>query len=48
MELAYLQESWETDVPIDKIATHLGRSMRACRQQAHRISIKRGIGLWLR
>lgn len=48
MELAYLQEAWETDVSLTAIAHHLVRTAASCRQQAYRMGIKRTVGVWLR
>jgi len=48
MELAYLQEAWETDQPIGVISRHLGRTMAACREKVHRMGVKRAVGIWLK
>jgi hypothetical protein len=48
MEMAYLQDSWEKDVPIEAIAGHLKRTVGACREKLHRMAIRRAVGQWLR
>jgi hypothetical protein len=48
MEMAYLQDSWEKDVPIEAIAGHLKRTESACREKLHRMAIRRAVGQWLR
>jgi hypothetical protein len=48
MEMAYLQDSWEKDVPIEAIAEHLKRTESACREKLHRMAIRRAVGQWLR
>jgi hypothetical protein len=48
MEMAYLQDSWEKDVPIEAIAEHLKRTEAACREKLHRMAIRRAVGQWLR
>lgn len=46
--MAYLQEAWETDKPIEEVSRHLQRTPSAIRERLRGMKVKRGVGVWLK